>query len=271
MSSFRCAPRFIAAVIGLTAGLLALPAAWSQVAPGTIGDHDSVFIDGQSFKITPGKAKPDAANRINDLGGREVGAGALIYRRGDKLFLLGAPLVLERPAGPAVETKADTKKEQLGRIEVQYDPPKNPDHQKIYELLKGIKALETVQQMLSPARLPVTLVIKTMECDGMINSWYNTDDSVPTVHMCYELMQNIIKTTPMEGIHADITRRDAIIGQALFWTLHEVGHAAFDIYKVPLFGRRRTPPSILRISDAAFRRDQARRWIEGAYTAEGVR
>src|SRR5260370_25890288 len=88
--------------------------------------------------------------------------------------------------------------------------------------------------------------------------------------MCYELMQNIIKTTPMVGIHADITRRDAMIGQALFWTLHEVGHAAFDVYKVPLFGRE---------EDAAdqfsgylmlhFGKDQARRWIEGAaYSAE---
>lgn len=273
MNSFWSALRsFMTAAIGLAAGLAGLPAAWSQVEPGTIANHDSIFVDGQSFKVTPGKAKPDLADRIKALGGRKLGSGAIIYRSDDSLYILGAPLVLERnpPAGP-VSQVADARKEELGRIRIQYDPPKNPEHQKIYQLLKDIGALETVQQMLSPARLPPQgLVIKTLGCDGLINSWYDTDDSVPTVHMCYELMQNIIKTTPSSDDHADISQRDAIIGQALFWTLHEVGHAAFDMYKVPLFGRE---------EDAAdqfaaylmlhFGHDQARRWVEGAaYSAE---
>jgi hypothetical protein len=132
------------------------------------------------------------------------------------------------------------------------------------------KALETMQQILGPLRLPVTLTIKTLGCDGLINSWYNTDDSVPTIHMCYELLQNILKTTTAEEIRPGVTQHDAIVGQFLFWTLHETGHAVFDIFQVPLFGRE---------EDAAdqfagylmlhFGKEQARRWIEGAaYSAE---
>jgi len=272
MSNFRCVPQgFFATVIGLAAGFAPFQAAWSQVAPGTIADHDSVFIDGQSFKITPGTAKPEAAGRIRSLGARELGPGAIIFRSDDKLYIMGAPLVLERdgpaaPQRPAVEDE----KAQLNRVHIQYDPPRNPEHEKLYATLKEHRVLEQVQQILGPFRLPVALTVKTLGCDGLINSWYNTDNSVPTVHMCYELFQNILRTTPEENIHGDITYHDGVVGQSIFWTLHEVGHAAFDIYHVPLFGRE---------EDAAdqfagylmlhFGRDQARRWVEGAaYSAE---
>jgi hypothetical protein len=271
MSTFRYAPRaFIAVVMGLAASLSTSPAAWSQAVPGTIADHDSIFIDGQTFKITPGEAKPDAADRLKTLAPRELGPGAIIFRSGEKLYILGAPLLLQ-PSSPAPERQAvDAGRPRLGRLHVQYDPPKNSEHQKLYEMLKEHRALEMVQQILSPFRLPVELTIKTLGCDGLINSWYSTEDSMPTVHMCYELLQNIMKTTPMENIHADITQRDAIVGQFLFWTFHEVGHAFFDLYQLPLFGRE---------EDAAdqfagyiilqFGKDQARRLIEGAaYSAE---
>jgi len=271
MSSFTWVPRaLLAAVIGLMAGVATLPAARSQVMLGTIADQTSIHIDGQSFKITPGTAKPDAADRIKALGARDLGPGAIIFRSGDRLYLLAAPLVLPRGGAGPEGLVVEAERTRLNRIHIQYDPPKNPEHQKLYEMLKEQRALETVQQILSPLRLPVDLTIKTLGCDGLINSWYNTDNSVPTVHMCYELLQNILRTTPPEHIHADITQHDAVVGQFLFWTLHELGHAVFDIFQVPLFGRE---------EDAAdqfagylmlhFGKDQARRWIEGAaYSAE---
>jgi hypothetical protein len=282
MSSLSQASQaFIAAAIALAAGLAGSPTARSQTVPDTIKDQDSIFIDGQSFKIIPGRPKPDAAARLKALGGRELGPGAIIYRMGDSLFIIGAPLVVEPngppgpggPAGPAkpANPTAEARDEQLGRLRIVYEPPKNPEHQKIYEMLQQMQALETVQQMLSPARLPPEgLTIKTMGCDGLINSWYNTDDKIPTVHMCYELMQNIIKTTPAGIEQANISQRDAIIGEALFWTLHEVGHAAFDIYRVPLFGREEDAADLFSAYLLLhFGHDQARRWILGAaYSAE---
>src|SRR5258708_7942697 len=170
MSTFRYAPgAFVAVVIGMAAGLSTLPAAWSQVSPGTIAHHDSIFVDGRTFKITPGTTKPDATDRIKALGARELGPAAIIYRSGEKLYILGAPLVLQRsgPAGPESQV-ADAERPRLGRLHIQYDPPKNPEHQKLYEMLKENRALETVQQVLSPFRLPVELTIKTLGCDGLI-------------------------------------------------------------------------------------------------------
>jgi len=292
MSSFRCAPRgFFATFIGLAAALAPLPAVWSQVAPGTIADHDSIFIDGQSFKITPGTAKPEAAGVIDSLGGaRELGPAAIVYRSGDKLYIMGAPLVLDRaaPRGPEIAARGrpeiperaapggpdssavDAEKFQLNRVHIQYDPPDNPDHKKIYETLIEHRTLQAVQQILSPLRLPVPLTIKTLGCHGLINSWYDIDNSVPTVHMCYELLQNILRTTPEQNIYQDITYHDAIVGQFLFWTLHELGHAVFDIYKVPVFGREEDAADLFAaFLMLHFGNDQARRWVLGAaYSAE---
>jgi hypothetical protein len=307
MSSFWCVRRgFFATAIGLAAGLASFQPAWSQVAPGAIPDHDSIFIDGQSFKITPGNAKPEAAERIKSLGARELGAGAIVFRSGDKLYIIGAPLVLDltaprgpeivapsgpeiperaasgRPESPAVDAdKAQLErinipsapldqKAQLNRIHIQYDPPGNPKHMKLYETLMEHQVLEQVQQILSPLRLPVALTIKTLGCNGLINSWYDVDNSVPTVHMCYELLQNILHATPDQNIFEDITYHDAVVGQSLFWTLHELGHAAFDIYKVPVFGREEDAADLFAAYLMLhFGKDQARRWILGAaYSAE---
>jgi hypothetical protein len=291
MSGLWCMPRgFFPTVIGLAVGIAPFQVAWSQVAPGTIADRDSIFIDGQSFKITPGTAKPDAAGRINSLFARELGPGAIVYRSGDKLYIMGAPLVLERaaprgpeiaaPSGPEILARVapaasespvvDDKKPQLNQVQIQYEPFKNPKHKQLYETLMEHQVLEAVQQILSPLRLPVSLTIKTLPCDGLINSWYNIDDSVPTVHMCYELLQNILTTTPAENIYEDITYHDAVVGQFLFWTLHELGHAAFDIYKVPVFGREEDAADLFAAYLMLhFGKDQARRWVLGAaYSAE---
>ena len=41
------------------------------------------------------------------------------------------------------------------RILIEYVPPKNPDHQKIYEALKGHEVLEKLQQIFKPSYLPM--------------------------------------------------------------------------------------------------------------------
>ena len=41
------------------------------------------------------------------------------------------------------------------RILIEYVPPKNPAHQKIYETLKGHEVLEKLQQIFSPFKLPI--------------------------------------------------------------------------------------------------------------------
>jgi len=134
--------------------------------------------------------------------------------------------------------------------------------------------LEMIQKILSPLRLPKPgLLIKTMGCDGTINSWYNNDDPGdpgPTVHMCYELLQNIIKISNTDNVRPNVTQHDAIVGQFMFWTLHETGHAVFDIFQMPLLGREEDAADLFAAYIMLeFGRDQARRWIEGAaYTSD---
>jgi hypothetical protein len=223
-------------VIGLVSGYSIVTEAHSQVGPGTIADNDSIFIDGKTFQITPGKAKGPASAQIKALGARELGLGAIIFRSGDTLYIADAlPLASGGTVGRSVDFNADEARP--NRVRVAYDPPKTPSQQMLYDMLRERRALETMQQILSPFRFRTEIVIKTMGCDGMINSWYNTDDSVPTVHMCYELLQDILQTAPKDTTPSGVTPRDAVVGQFFFWTLHEFGHAIFDVYSIPLFGR----------------------------------
>jgi Putative metallopeptidase len=158
------------------------------------------------------------------------------------------------------------------RIRIEYALPQNPDQQNVYDLIKEHKVLETLQQILSPFRFPAEVTIKALGCNGMINSWYNTDDSVPTVHMCYELLQDVLQNVPKETTPAGITPRDAVVGQFLFWTLHEFGHAVFDIYQVPLFASEEdSADRFATFIMLQFGQDQARRLIGGAaYAANEV-
>ena len=257
----------VGAVLGLAAGFQVLTEAHSQSAAGTIADNDSIFVDGKTFAVTAGKAKSASAAQIKRLGARDLGPGALIFRSGDRLYIVDAPLLLSNPNGQGAHVGDQARPD---RIQVEYDPPKDPMHQMLYEKLKEYQVLEMMQQILSPLRLPVDLTIKTEGCDGRAVARYDTPNSMPTITMCYELLQNIIKTTTAEEVRPGVTRHDAIVGQFLFWTLRETGHAIFDIFQVPLFGRE---------EDAAdqfagfvmlhFGKDQARRWVEGAaYSAE---
>ena len=120
-----------------------------------------------------------------------------------------------------------------GQIRVEYVLPKNPAHQPIYERLKQARALERIQTLLSPLRLPRPLLLKVSGCDGEANAWY--DEGFVTV--CYEYLADILKNAPEETLPSGITRQDAILGPFVDVFLHESGHAVFDILKVPVLGR----------------------------------
>jgi len=260
------------AFIGLVVGLVSGPPSLADQTPnvlGTIADNDSVYIDGTTFTITPGKGKGDVSGQVKALDARELGPGAIIFRSGQKLFIIDAPLLLRRngPAGPE-SLYVNAEQARSNRIRIEYAPPKNPEHQMLYDMIREQRALETLQQIFSPFRLPVDLTIKTMGCDGMINSWFNTDNSVPTVHMCYELLQDILQTAPKDTTAAGIEPRDAVVGQFMFWVSHEMGHAMFDIFQTPVFGSEElAADQFAAYIMLQFGRDRARRLIGGAVYA----
>lgn len=266
----------------------------------SIAEEGSILIDGKSFKIVPTRANSDVAH-LARLKARPLGPATIVFRKGDKLYLAAAasgrandaresdyardPVQGAGPAGTQARAPdySDhgwaTGSEYRGhsvRVHVEYEPPKNPAHQELYDTLKERQVLETMQHMLAPFRFPVELTIKAMGCDGQANAWFNYDDpdeSIPTVHMCYELLQEVVDTRPkMMAPGLAISPDDAVVGQFLFWTMHEVGHAVINMFKIPLLGREENAADHFAMYlMLQFGNDQAHRWVEGtAYTAGGV-
>ena len=122
------------------------------------------------------------------------------------------------------------------RIQIEYAPPKNPDHQALYYQLMERMSLEKLQAVFTPFRLPQNVKIRTLGCDGNANAWYQPVDGVPTVSVCYEYLYELWKRLPMMVSNDGPTQTDALVGQMFFAFAHEFGHLVFDVYDVPIFG-----------------------------------
>ena len=121
------------------------------------------------------------------------------------------------------------------RVKISYVPPSNPAHQHIYEVLQERRVLERMQGYLSPLRLPQTLFLKTAGCKGESNAWY--EDTEHTVTVCYEYIDEVLRNAPDVTTAAGVTPQDAIVGPTIEVFFHEIGHAIFDLLKVPILGR----------------------------------
>src|SRR5262249_19829783 len=146
------------------------------------------------------------------------------------------------------------------RIKIDYVAPKNPAHQVIYRKLREIRALENLREFLSPFRLPRALLVKTEGCDGESNAWY--EDGAITI--CYEYIDEIWRTAPSEITAAGINPVDAEVAPVFDTALHEFGHAIFEIYKLPVFGREEDAADQVAAYIALhLGKDEARRHIGG--------
>jgi hypothetical protein len=156
----------------------------------------------------------------------------------------------------AVASEAETN-----RIRIEYFTPNDPSYKPMMDLLKERRVLEKLKEVFSPFRLPIDLTLRTGDCGGAANAWYDSG----AITICYEYVQEILQGLPEDTTPDGITRSDAAIGQFFYVIAHEMGHAAFELFKVPIFGNA---------EDAAdqfstyimlqFGKDQARRLITGA-------
>jgi hypothetical protein len=160
------------------------------------------------------------------MGAREIGPGAIIFRSGDKLYIAGAPTNT-----PALEP-------QKGPIFIDYQPPKNPAHQKTYEWVKERHGLEMFKELLGPFRLPVDMTVMTLGCDGVSNAYFDRDGDKRSIRICYEYLQDVVDKLPAVTTPAGITPHDALVGQLMFALMHESGHAMFDIFQIPIWGHQ---------------------------------
>jgi hypothetical protein len=66
---------------------------WKLVSAATIddlGNNEGIFVDKNTFKVVRGMAKGDPAAQIAKLGARPATEGAIIFRSGDKLYIVDA-------------------------------------------------------------------------------------------------------------------------------------------------------------------------------------
>jgi hypothetical protein len=59
-----------------------------QSTIGQLGNNEAVVVDLKSFNIAKGGAKGDTTQHIDKLKAREVGEGAVIFRTGNKLYIV---------------------------------------------------------------------------------------------------------------------------------------------------------------------------------------
>jgi len=111
--------------------------------------------------------------------------------------------------------------------------PLDPAHGYIHEQLQRRNVLERISRFLSPFRLPQDVVILIQSCDGDVNAYYEK----ATIVICYEYLAYIHSHAPLDADEYGVTRRDAIIGPTVDLFLHEMGHAVFDLLKIPVLGR----------------------------------
>jgi hypothetical protein len=153
--------------------------------------------------------------------------------------------------------------ELTNRIKIEYGPPANAQDQAVRDLLTRQQALEKLQLIFAPFRLPLDLTIKTASCNGEANAWYERPQKKPAVTICYEYIEEI--KIPSGAMPSGVTSADAVTGQFFYVAAHELGHAIFDLLDIPIFGN---------LEDAAdqfatyimlqFGKEQARRLIVGA-------
>jgi hypothetical protein len=161
---------------------------------------------------------------------------------------------------PALAGPAGAKEGKSDRIVVRYVPPKDEKLRPIYEYVKDARALEEMQPLLRPLKLPRTLVIEAKDCAGDSNAWYEDDK----VTICYEFLDDIWKNAATATTLSGIAPIDTVMGPFVDVVLHEAGHAIFDMLKIPVFGREEDAADQFSVYIMLrLQKDEARRLIMG--------
>src|SRR5260370_24693098 len=124
---------------------------WQPHPPAAIADNDSIYIDGKTFAITQGRAKGDTSAQIEALGARDLGPGAIIFRSGEKLYIVAAPVLVPGARNQSGQNvHAPSENNRPNRVTTEYVVPKSAELQELYGMLREHHVLEDMQGILSP-------------------------------------------------------------------------------------------------------------------------
>jgi Putative metallopeptidase len=120
-------------------------------------------------------------------------------------------------------------------IDVSYVVPADEKYTAVMERLKARRVLEQLSEFTAPLRLPHAFHLIARECHEE-NAYYSRSEWSLT--LCYELVDEINRDAPKsDELKQGFTHDDVVLGEVVFVVLHELGHAAFDMLQVPVFGR----------------------------------
>ena len=119
------------------------------------------------------------------------------------------------------------------RVTINYGEPSDARHRPLLKVLQERDALEKMQSILSPIRLPRPLALQTKSCDGEVNAWYESD----AITLCYEYVEWIWEVAHKTERALPVSGEGALMGPFVELVVHEAGHAIFDYLKIPIMGR----------------------------------
>lgn len=133
----------------------------------------------------------------------------------------------------SVDEESESKKNDEGDFIVEHLPVKNPRYSEVHRQIKEDKTLEKAADKLNRSLiLPRNIILRTKDC-GEANSFYDGNDYSVTI--CYELMEHYYKVFRTNS-GSDQKAYDKMFDAVRFAFLHEIAHALFDIYKLPVTG-----------------------------------
>jgi hypothetical protein len=148
------------------------------------------------------------------------------------------------------------------RVIIDYIDPRIQRSQATLDRLRKRQVLEELSMFLSPLRLPRLLRVRTKSC-GQVNAFYVNSEWA--INLCYEYFENLEAIAPRTTSPQGYTRDEVIVGGFIDAIFHELGHALFDILRVPVFGREEdAADQISAFVMLQFGKDVARTTIKGA-------
>jgi hypothetical protein len=129
------------------------------------------------------------------------------------------------------------------QIQIKYVPPPadKAELTATYNTLVQRKPLETLQQFLAPLKLDRPLLIETDTCGATYPAY------VPggPAKLCYEFVKKVVSLAPTVPVqlmqtvgHTPVKPNSASVGPVVQELLHEATVALFDLYQVPIWGRK---------------------------------
>jgi Putative metallopeptidase len=118
------------------------------------------------------------------------------------------------------------------QIEIAYEEPTSPELVPIYQQIKALAALQQLQLLMEPLRLPKPIKIRTAECGP------NVEPYAPggPVTICYEVLDQVAKLVKRHSRDPDY--QQVLLNGAFVQTaLHNISLAIFDVLGVPIWGR----------------------------------